>query len=281
MAKPSMNTVELARRLAATEAGEKVGLSEQSALLFLEDLARLLVGALTEGRSVHWHRVGNFEVIKVPARPGRNPATGAPLTIAAQRRGHWVPSTFVKAALAEGELPSVGPSKSRLATLAALDADAVGGEGGRGRIGVAKVTPSTPIVQAPPVEAVAVAPVVVVPVVVAPVAVAPVAQVVPVAVAQAAPAATVPVITAPAPVAPAPVAVAPAPVAPAPVAQAAPVVAAAAPVIPASVPASAPGALKRVGGWRPQRKDSVVPVLPPPPVRMAIPPTSADSVDEI
>lgn len=49
-------------------------------------IARAIAGALKAGNAVHLRGFGRFAVADTPERPGRNPKTGEPHTVAAKRR---------------------------------------------------------------------------------------------------------------------------------------------------------------------------------------------------
>ena len=62
---------------------DKVGLNKREAKDMVESFFEEIRVALEEGDAVKLSGFGNFQLRDKPQRPGRNPKTGEPLTIAA------------------------------------------------------------------------------------------------------------------------------------------------------------------------------------------------------
>jgi DNA-binding protein HU-beta len=82
-----MNKAELIAAVAAQS-----GLTKTATGEVLEALLEHLKEALVKGEPVQLIGFGSFEVTERAAREGRNPATGAPLTIAAKKGIKFKPS---------------------------------------------------------------------------------------------------------------------------------------------------------------------------------------------
>ena len=93
-----MNKAELINAVAA-----KSGLTKSAtAEVVVDALLDTLKDALVQGHAVQLMDFGNFEVTERAAREGRNPATGAPLTIAAKKGIKFKPSKTWSEAVAAG-----------------------------------------------------------------------------------------------------------------------------------------------------------------------------------
>lgn len=64
---------------------DDLGLNKREAKEMVEQFFEEIKNALAEGQEVKLSGFGNFLVRCKPARPGRNPKTGAPIPIAARR----------------------------------------------------------------------------------------------------------------------------------------------------------------------------------------------------
>lgn len=69
---------------------------------FILWLGTIYARELGEGRDFPWPGFGTVTVTRRPARPGRNPRTGAPLVVPPGLRFGFRPSTALKAGLADG-----------------------------------------------------------------------------------------------------------------------------------------------------------------------------------
>jgi DNA-binding protein HU-beta len=92
-----MNKAELIDAVAA-----KSGLTKSATAQVLDALLDTLKDALVHGDAVQLMGFGNFEVTERAAREGRNPATGAPLKIAAKKGVKFKPSKAWSEAVAAG-----------------------------------------------------------------------------------------------------------------------------------------------------------------------------------
>jgi DNA-binding protein HU-beta len=92
-----MNKAELIDAVAA-----KSGLTKTATAEVLDALLDTLKGALVQGDAVQLMGFGNFEVTERAAREGRNPATGAPLAIAAKKAIKFKASKAWSEAVAAG-----------------------------------------------------------------------------------------------------------------------------------------------------------------------------------
>lgn len=89
-----MNRMELVEKLA-----EKNLVSKAEANRFLTSLLEEVMGAVQKGESVTLVGFGTFKLQERTARTGRNPATGATITIPAAKVPKFVPSTAFKDAV--------------------------------------------------------------------------------------------------------------------------------------------------------------------------------------
>lgn len=86
-----MNNAVLAETLVANHA-----MSKADARKAVDDLLAAIVTAAGKGEEVSLTGFGKFKVKDVPARDGRNPATGETIKIAASRKLAFVPAKAVK-----------------------------------------------------------------------------------------------------------------------------------------------------------------------------------------
>lgn len=89
-----MNITELTDHLASAR-----NLSKADARQTIDVVLQAIVEAAKGGAEVSLPGFGKFKVQDKPAREGRNPATGAPMTIAASRKLSFTPAKAVKDAL--------------------------------------------------------------------------------------------------------------------------------------------------------------------------------------
>ncbi|MFT3969886.1 MAG: HU family DNA-binding protein [Micropruina sp.] len=83
-----MNTQELVAAVAA-----RTGLNRTAAENAVDAVLELIATEVSDGEKVTLPRFGVFEVRHRAARPGRNPRTGAPITVAERRVPVFRPSS--------------------------------------------------------------------------------------------------------------------------------------------------------------------------------------------
>ena len=86
-----MNNADLADAIATGH-----GLTKADARKVVDDVFATIADAATKGEEVSISGFGKFKVKDTPARDGRNPATGAAITIAASRKLAVAPAKAVK-----------------------------------------------------------------------------------------------------------------------------------------------------------------------------------------
>jgi DNA-binding protein HU-beta len=86
-----MNNSDLADRIA-----EAHGLTKVDSRKIVDSVFAAIVEASAGGDEVSLNGFGKFKVKATPAREGRNPATGAPMKIAASRKLTFAPAKAVK-----------------------------------------------------------------------------------------------------------------------------------------------------------------------------------------
>ena len=64
---------------------EQLGLNKREAKDYIEAFFEVMAAQLVEGQDVKISGFGNFEIRSKSGRPGRNPRTGEPVTIAPRR----------------------------------------------------------------------------------------------------------------------------------------------------------------------------------------------------
>ena len=79
---------------------EEVGLSNAECKELVDEFFGAITDALTKGNEVKLSGFGNFVLHDKNARPGRNPTTGEPVTIAARRVVAFHPGRKLKAKVA-------------------------------------------------------------------------------------------------------------------------------------------------------------------------------------
>ena len=92
-----MNQAEL-----ITAVAERAGLTKADVGKAVEALAGTITDALKQGDEVRIAGFGTFEVSERAERQGRNPQTGAPITIAASKAAKFTAGKGVKDALNGG-----------------------------------------------------------------------------------------------------------------------------------------------------------------------------------
>lgn len=86
-----MNTKDLAKSLSDTH-----GITEKQAHGVVNGLLDGIAGAVATGEEVSLPGFGKFKVKDMPERGGRNPSTGAAITIAASRKVTFIPAKALK-----------------------------------------------------------------------------------------------------------------------------------------------------------------------------------------
>jgi DNA-binding protein HU-beta len=89
-----MNTADIAGVVAADQ-----GLDKAAAKRVIDATLKAITDAAIKGEEVSLPGFGKFKVQDRPAREGRNPATGATLTIAASRKVSFTPAKALKDSL--------------------------------------------------------------------------------------------------------------------------------------------------------------------------------------
>lgn len=86
-----MNNADIANNLAAN-----LGLDKAQARKLVDAVFIAIADAASAGEDVSLNGFGKFKVKDMPARDGRNPATGATIQIAAARKITFTPAKAVK-----------------------------------------------------------------------------------------------------------------------------------------------------------------------------------------
>lgn len=89
-----MNTADIAGVVAAEQ-----GIDKAAAKRVIDATLKAITDAAKNGDEVSLPGFGKFKVTDRPAREGRNPATGATLTIAASKKVSFSPAKALKDAL--------------------------------------------------------------------------------------------------------------------------------------------------------------------------------------
>jgi DNA-binding protein HU-beta len=90
-----MNTADLADHLASKD--EK--LSKAQAKSLVDGVIKAVAEAAVRGEEINLPGFGKFKVQEKPARPGRNPSTGAAIEIAASKKIVFQPAKALKDAV--------------------------------------------------------------------------------------------------------------------------------------------------------------------------------------
>lgn len=86
-----MNNNDLADTLSAAN-----GLTKADARKVVDGVFAAIADAASKGEEISLNGFGKFKVKATPAREGRNPATGAAMTIAASKKLSFAPAKAVK-----------------------------------------------------------------------------------------------------------------------------------------------------------------------------------------
>lgn len=89
-----MNTADIAGIVAAEQ-----GIDKAAAKRVIDATLKAITDAAKKGEEVSLPGFGKFKVANRPAREGRNPATGATLTIAASKKVSFTPAKALKDSL--------------------------------------------------------------------------------------------------------------------------------------------------------------------------------------
>ena len=90
---------------------DSIGLNKREAKDLIEDFFEEICQSLIKGESVKLSGFGNFDLRDKPARPGRNPKTGKPVTITARRVVTFKPSQQLRQRVSDyhqADLPGEG-----------------------------------------------------------------------------------------------------------------------------------------------------------------------------
>ncbi|MFC3443874.1 HU family DNA-binding protein [Sphingobium rhizovicinum] len=86
-----MNTTELVEAVAAAQ-----GVTKADAKKILDGFVDAIAIAAAKGEEISINGFGKFKVKVSPARDGRNPRTGEPMSIAASRKLGFTPAKAIK-----------------------------------------------------------------------------------------------------------------------------------------------------------------------------------------
>ncbi|RVT92898.1 HU family DNA-binding protein [Sphingomonas montanisoli] len=89
-----MNTADIAGAVAADQ-----GIEKAAAKRVIDAALKIITDAAVKGDEVSLPGFGKFKVTARPAREGRNPATGATLTIPASKKVGFTPAKALKDAV--------------------------------------------------------------------------------------------------------------------------------------------------------------------------------------
>ena len=78
------------------DVAERLGVAKVDAKRVVEGVFESVAAELAKGGEVAVSNFGKFKVKDVPARTGRNPATGAEIQIAASRKASFAPAKPLK-----------------------------------------------------------------------------------------------------------------------------------------------------------------------------------------
>ncbi|MCW2406934.1 DNA-binding protein HU-beta [Sphingobium sp. B1D7B] len=90
----TMNNADLAQKLADAH-----GIAKADAKKYVDSVFAEIAAAAAKGEEISLNGFGKFKVKDTPAREGRNPATGAAMTIAASRKVSFSAAKGLKDAL--------------------------------------------------------------------------------------------------------------------------------------------------------------------------------------
>ena len=91
-----MNNADLANAVA-----DENGLTKTEARKLVDAVFGAIADAASKGEEISLHGFGKFKVKDVPAREGRNPATGAAMQIQASRKFTFAPAKAIKERLSK------------------------------------------------------------------------------------------------------------------------------------------------------------------------------------
>jgi DNA-binding protein HU-beta len=80
----------------AEAVGPDLGLAKADARKLVDSVFAAIVDAASKGEEISLNGFGKFKIKDSPAREGRNPATGAAMTIAASKKLTFSPAKAVK-----------------------------------------------------------------------------------------------------------------------------------------------------------------------------------------
>lgn len=86
-----MNTTELVEAVATAQ-----GVTKTDAKKILDGFVEVIATAAAKGEEISINGFGKFKVKASPAREGRNPRTGEPMSIAASRKLGFTPAKAIK-----------------------------------------------------------------------------------------------------------------------------------------------------------------------------------------
>jgi DNA-binding protein HU-beta len=86
-----MNSTELVEAVAAAQ-----GVTKTDAKKILDGFVEAIATAAAKGEEISINGFGKFKVKASPARDGRNPRTGEPMSIAASRKLGFTPAKAIK-----------------------------------------------------------------------------------------------------------------------------------------------------------------------------------------
>lgn len=86
-----MNTTELVEAVATAQ-----GVTKTDAKKILDGFVEAIATAAAKGEEISINGFGKFKVKATPARDGRNPRTGEPMSIAASRKLGFTPAKAIK-----------------------------------------------------------------------------------------------------------------------------------------------------------------------------------------
>jgi integration host factor subunit alpha len=98
----SLDTPALTKAQLSEMLFEQLGLNKREAKEYIEAFFDLIAAHLVEGQDVKISGFGNFEIRSKTGRPGRNPRTGEPVTIAPRRVVTFKASPLLKVQINAG-----------------------------------------------------------------------------------------------------------------------------------------------------------------------------------
>jgi integration host factor subunit alpha len=98
----SLDTPALTKAQLSEMLHEQLGLNKREAKDYIEAFFEVIAAELVEGQDVKISGFGNFEIRSKSGRPGRNPRTGEPVTIAPRRVVTFKASPLLKVQINAG-----------------------------------------------------------------------------------------------------------------------------------------------------------------------------------